>query len=187
MYVPAWDRWRLCCGSCGWRGAPTWDLPAGPCNECGANADAQREEAILDLAVRSARAPMTYFDVTVRHSVPGNADRLAAAAAATGAVAREAEGDKKRRYPEARCPHRMVPLAVETYGCWGRAAAKHLRDLAKDRAEALAEDAAEAASALVLRWACRVGAALVRANATRVRYAVGTARCGKSLACELAD
>ena len=78
-------------------GATAWELPAGPCSTCGAALSTAREEAVLDLEVRSATVPRLYFDVTVRHSVPGGAQLLAAAAGRDGAVNLEAEGEKRRR------------------------------------------------------------------------------------------
>ncbi len=187
MHVPGWDRWQWHCSSCGARGA-TWERPAGHlCGSCGHATQAQREEAILDLEVRTAAAPKTFFDVTVRHSVPGDAPRLAAAASTAGAVAKEAEGDKRRRYPDGRCPFRAVPLATETFGRHGRAALRHLRELARARAEALDEGGEHAASALLQRWACRLSCALQRANAERLRTSLGAERGGAELAAELAE
>ena len=52
---------------------------------------------MLDLEVCSARFPLAYFDVTLRHSVPGDHARLAVASDNDGSVAKEAEGDKRRR------------------------------------------------------------------------------------------
>ena len=126
--------------------------------------------------VRSAELPRAFYDVTVRHSVPGGADRLAAAAQHPGAVNREAEGDKARRYPDHRSPWRVVPLAAETCGRLGPAALRHLRSLARTQAARLPEDDGEAASALVLSWGYRLSVALQRANAELLRTSLGAPR-----------
>ena len=72
------------------------------------------EEAVLDIEIRSARVPRAFVDVTVHHSVPGDASRLVAAARGGGAVNREAEAEKKRRYPDDHAPWEVVPFAVES-------------------------------------------------------------------------
>ena len=117
--------------------------------------------------------PRLYVDVTVRHGVPGDAARLATAAGQDGAATREAEADKRARYPDGRTPYRVLPFALETFGRFGKAALLHLRGLAKQQAQRLDEDGADAASALTLRWGCRLSVALQRANATNVRRAIG--------------
>ena len=185
VHVPEWDRWKVRCDACG-TGSTAWDLPAGPCGTCGAALSTAREEAVLDLEVRSATVPRLFFDVTVRHSVPGGAQLLTAAAGRDGAVNHDAEGEKRRRYPEGRTPWRAVPLALETCGRHGAAALKHLRSLAKQRAERLDEGGDWASSELVLRWGCRLSVALQRSNARRLRSALGDERCGRDLAAELA-
>ena len=139
----------------------------------------EREEAFLDLEVRSAEVPRLYLDVTVRHAVPGNAPRLARAAALDGAVNSEAEADKRTRYPDGRAPWRVVPFALETYGRLGRTALLHLRKLARAQAQRLDEGADEAASALLLRWGCRLSVALHRANAEALRSALGKTQAGQ--------
>ena len=125
--------------------------------------------------MRSAEAPCTYFDVTVRHAIPGDTHRLNTAAARDGAVNREAEADKRHRYPDGQTPWRVVPLALETYGRHGPSALEHLRKLARTAAAQLGEegDAEAAASALVARWGARLSAALHRANAARLRSCLG--------------
>ncbi len=152
VHVPEWDRWKVRCDACG-TGSTAWDLPAGPCGTCGAVLSTAREEAVLDLEVRSATVPRLFFDVTVRHSAPSGAQLLTAAAGRDGAVNHDAEGEKRRRYPEGRTPWRAVPLALETCGRHGAAALKHLRSLAKRRAERLDEGGDWASSELVLRRA----------------------------------
>ena len=67
----------------------------------------------------------------------------------------------------------MVPFALETYGRLGRSALLLLRRLARAQAERLSEGAEDAAGALVLRWACRLGVALQRANAEALRRSLG--------------
>ena len=135
----------------------------------------------MDLEVTSAEVPKLYLDVTVRHSVPGDAHRLAGAAKRDGTVALEAERDKESRYPASRAPWRAVPLALETYGRHGPAAVLHLRRLAREHAARLGdEDGAEAATGLVSRWGAWLSVALQRSNAARVRAALGTARVGGS-------
>ena len=148
--------------------------PGGPCSFCGSALATEREEAVLDLEARSAEVPRLYLDVTVRHAVPGSGPRLARAAALDGAVNREAEADKRSRYPDGRAPWRVVPFALETHGRLGRTALLHLRKLARAQAQRLDEGADEATSSLLLRWGCRLSVALHRANAENLRTALGT-------------
>ena len=147
---------------------------------------------MLDLEVRSARAPRAFLDVTVHHGVPGAGPRLAAAAQHPGAVNREAESEKRRRYPDGRAPWRVVPFALETYGRLGSTALKHLRQLARARAQDLPEGGSDAVtSALLQRWGAQLSCALHRSNAERVRSALGEAELaklrGQDLASDLAS
>ncbi len=68
----------------------------------------------------------------------------------------------------------MVPFALETYGRLGRSALARLRRLARDRASNLEEGGGAAASALVARWGARFSTALHRANAAKIKHALGT-------------
>ena len=175
VHVPAWDRfhWKCTAEACARRGV-AFAPPGGPCPFCGSALTTEREEAVLDLEARSAEVPRLYLDVTVRHAVPGSGPRLARAAALDGAVNREAAADKRSRYPDGRAPWRVVPFALETYGRLGREALLHLRKLARAQAQRLDEGADAAASALTLRWGCRLSVALHRANAENLRTALGT-------------
>jgi hypothetical protein len=175
VYVQQWGRWRWHCSAkpvCQQRGV-AWSPPTGPCSECGAALSALREEAVLDLEVRSAAVPRSFADVTVRYAVPGDAARLQAAAGRDGAVAAEAEGDKWRRYPDGRTPWRAVPLSTETGGRHGRAALLHLRKLARKQAENLEEGGDEAVSGLIQKWGAWLSVALHRANAAALSSALG--------------
>ena len=96
--------------------------------------------------------------------MPGDETRLTAAANRDGAVAQQAEADKRARYPEGRWPWHAVPLAQEAGGRHGRSALQHLRKLARAQAARLDEGSEAAASALVLRWGCWLSVALHRAN-----------------------
>ena len=147
---------------------------------------AELEEAIVDVEFRSARIPRAFIDVTVRHSVPGDAARLAAAARGGGAVNREAEADKKRRYPDGRAPWDVIPFALETYGRLGSAALSHLRSLARTRAQEAGAESVEYASVL-LRWSARISAALHRSNARRIGSALGALGPARRRARELAE
>ena len=141
----------------------------------------------MDLEARSAEVPRLYLDVTVRRAVPGSGPRLARAAALDGAVNHEAEADKRSRCPDGRAPWRGVPFALESYGRLGRTALLHLRKLARAQAQRLDEGADTAASALTLRWGCRLSVALHRANAEGLRTALGVdAARWKDLAADLA-
>ena len=175
VHVPQWDRWRWrCSGAPACREHGTSPAPpTTPCAACGAALASEREEAILDLEVRTAEAPRTFLDVTVRYAVPGDRARLAAAAGRDGAVAKEAEDDKCRRYPERQCPWRCVPLATETGGRLGPEALKHLRKLARLQASKLDEGGDSAASSLVQKWAAWLSVALHRANAAVLWSALG--------------
>jgi len=191
VHVPQWDRWHYRCSAhpaCPHRGV-AWAPPSAPCGLCGAALEATREEAVLDLEVRSAEAPRTFYDVTVRYAVPGDAPRLQAASRCSGAVAREAEADKRSRYPASRSPWRAVPLATETGGRHGSAALKHLRSLARLQAARLPDGGAEAASSLTQRWGAWLSVALQRANAAVLAAALGAQdeKLAGELAVELAD
>ena len=114
--------------------------PTGPCGSCSGDLEIHREEAILNLEVRSAEVPREYFDVTVRYPMPTDHQRLTVAADHDGAVNKEAERENRARYPDGRTPYRATPLALETGGRHGRAALLHLRKLARARAVSLEED-----------------------------------------------
>ncbi len=187
VHVTQWDRFRWLCTGCAQRSL-AWAPPLGPCGTCGAALEVRREEAVLDLEVRSAAAPRTFYDVTVRYAVPGDAARLGAAANRDGAVAAEAEAEKLRRYPDAQAPWRCVPLATESGGRLGQRALKHLRQLARKQAENLEEGGQEAASGLVTRWGAWLSVALHRANARVLSAALGAqGGGGRDLACSLAS
>ena len=123
VHEPAWNRWRWSCSgaACEGRGV-AWQHPTGPCGLCGAALQANLEEAVLDLEVRSAEVPKLYMDVTVRHAVGNDEARVRRAARADGTTNAEAEGDKADRYPPDHCPYKAGPLAMETYGRHGRVA-----------------------------------------------------------------
>ena len=65
----------------------------------------------------------------------GGDAQLAAAARGPGAVNRTAELEKRLRYCDGRSPWLVVPFAVETFGRLGVTALKHLRGLARTRAQ----------------------------------------------------
>ena len=104
------------------------------------------------------------------------------AAGHDGATVREAEADKRTRYPDSRFPSRVLPFALEDFGRLGNAALLHLRALARQQAQGLDEGGAEAASSLQLRWACRLSVALQRANAENFRRSLGSAAQRKTKA-----
>ena len=112
VHVPQWNRWRTHCAGCNLRGV-TWVHADAPCSRCNGQVEVELEEAVLDLEVRSARVPRAFVDVTVLYSVPGDAARLTTAArGGGGAVNREGEAEKKRRYPDGRAPWEVVPFAL---------------------------------------------------------------------------
>ena len=84
-----------------------------------------------------------------------------------------------------------MPFALETYGRLGCTTLKHLRNLAKARAQDLPDGGhEEATAALLQRWAARLSVALHRSNAARLRSALGEDELaklrGEDLAAELA-
>ena len=155
VHVPGWDRWRWTC-PCGARGV-TLAEPTGPFGSCG-DLELHHEEAILNLEVRSAEVPREYFDVTVRCPVPTHRQRLTMAADHDGALNKEAEREKRARYPDGRTPYRH-----------GRAALLHLRKLARARAASLEEGGDAAVLALMQRWSARLSIALHQSNAALLR------------------
>ena len=76
---------------------------------------------------------------------------------------------------------------METYGWLSTAALKHLRSLARARAQELPEGGKEAASAFLQRWTARISAALQRSNARRLRSALGAVEPARLRARELAE
>ena len=92
--------------------------------------------------------------------MPGSQARLALASRISGSEAKEAEGDKRRRYPDGRPPFRVVPFAVATFGDLSQTALEHLRELARERAAHLEEGSDEVASALLQRWPGQLSTAL---------------------------
>ena len=64
------------------------------------------------MEARSAEVPRLYLDVNIRHALSGSGPRLARAAAHDGAVNREAEADKRFRFPDGRAPWRVVLFAL---------------------------------------------------------------------------
>ena len=76
---------------------------------------------------------------------------------------------------------------METYGRLDTAALKHLRSLARARAQELPEGGEEAASALLQRWTARISAALQRSNVRRLRSALGAVEPARLRARELAE
>ena len=164
-----------------------WQVLAAPCSLCGAQVPVVREEAILDLEVRSAEVPERFLDVTVRHPVGNDAARLGRAARADGATNAEAEGDKRDRYPSERSVHPVVPLALETYGRHGKASLRYLRKLARKQAETLDEGSGGAASVLIARWVRWVSVALHRAAARNLRASAGDEAARRARGQQLAE
>jgi len=204
VHEPAWDRfhWRCvrccprplrrctspACQACGL----AWEPPRAPCTLCGSALEVVREEAVLDLEVRSAEVPKRFLDVTVRHPAGTEAGALQRAAREAGATNARAEADKQDRYRADRCVHAMVPLAVETFGRHGHAALAYLRKLARKHAAQLDDGGSLAASALVERWGRWLSVALHRATARNLRAALGDDAAagrerGQALAAELAS
>ena len=166
VQVPGWDRFHFE-GACGHKG----------------------QRLVPSLEVQGIRSQVLYFDVTVHHSVP-TGDLLVRASDGDSAAQVTAEQTKYSRYPARRCPHRVVPLAVETFGRHGPRALKYQRKLARRRAEALDENGDEAVSCLVLRWGCQLSVALQRADVANLLRCVGAQdrrTAGLELASGLAD
>ena len=180
VHVPAWDRLKRLCraAACERVGLAVRGAGAEVCAACGAATAEETEEAILDLEVSSASCPRLFFDVTVRHSVPGNAERHRTASRQDGVVAAEAETDKRARYPEGVAPWRALPLAHETYGRLGPCAVRHLKLLAREEAARAGADDEDGWGArnLAARWGARLSVALHRANVAAVLGASGVQR-----------
>jgi len=165
VYVTAWDRWRWRClnGACEQHGVA--DAPRETCEHCSAALEVTREEAVLDIEVRSPIMPIQYIDVTVHHSLPGDDSRLGRAAQRGGEVAREAARQKHERYPRRRCQWALRPFAVETFGAFGKEAVDHVRKLARTAATSISADLGVVSSVLVQKWSARLSVALQMAGA----------------------
>ena len=125
------------------------------------------------MEIQGPEVPRLFFDVTVRHGVPGCTTRSQLAVTANSTVNSEAEADKKERYPGHRCPWRMVPFAVETYGRMGTSALRHLRKLARSQAAGFDGQERTVTASLLSRWGSRISVALHRANVRNVRRSLG--------------
>ena len=129
------------------------------------------------MEVQTAGQPRLFFDLTVRHGVPGTEEGLRAAAQTAGFVNNSAELDKKRRYPEGVTPWRALPVAVETFGRLGRAGLADLRELARAETAKVGGDAVWTTHAFLQRWCARLSVALHRANA-RALLTAGASESG---------
>ena len=120
--------------------------------------------------------------MTVRHSIPGNPERLRIASRHDGWVNSEAERQKLARYPEGVTPWRATPLALETFGRHGRLALEHLARLARGEAAKVGAGGDDEEGDgwfvrnLKSRWGARISVALHRANARSVFCALGLRR-----------
>ena len=155
QHVPRWDRWVR-------KRNGRWEV----------------QHAILDLRVEAPPAePATYLDTVVTH--PCSPSYCAGAAKENGYAARKAEEDKHARYPdEPGVPGRMVPLAVETYGRWGKEGLRFLRRAAGracTRTTALAVLGGEGPPAVLGAWLQRQSVALQKSNAAAFKAAAGAA------------
>ena len=127
----------------------------------------------MDVEVQSAECPRLFFDITVRHGVPGAPERLAAAARHDGSVNADAGAEKRTRYPDGVTPWKAVPVAFETFGRIGRAALVHLKRLARAEVAKISGDEVWGVHNLLQRWCSRLSVAVHRANARNVQCALG--------------
>ena len=119
--------------------------------------------ATLDLRLEGAPgAFVRYADVVATHPVSLVLDSTKANASHDGHQAASWERIKRGRYSQD-----VLPLAVETYGRWGLAAVRFLRELARGVASQdprLAHLGRWAAAALTCRWYTRLAVCLQTAN-----------------------
>ena len=100
--------------------------------------------------------------------------RLAAAARSAGAVNKEAEGDKRDRYPNDRVVWPARAFGMETFGRVGISALRLVRKLARAcSVSAELADAEALPSRLLLQWGCRLSVALQRANVRNLHRCLG--------------
>ena len=134
---------------------------------------------MLDLRLEAPPdAPVTYLDVKVTH--PCSATYVAGAARENGFAAQKAEEAKHTRYP-ANTPGvsgRLVPLAVETYGRWGKEGLRFLKKATgrtAARTTALAVLGEEGPPAVLGAWLQRQAVALQKSNVAALKAAAGAA------------
>ena len=137
------------------------------------------QRAVLDLRLEAPPdAPVTYLDVKVTH--PCSATYVAGAARENGFAAQKAEEAKHTRYP-ANTPGvsgRLVPLAVETYGRWGKEGLRFLKKATgrtAARTTALAVLGGEGPPAVLGAWLQRQAVALQKSNVAALKAAAGAA------------
>ena len=126
--------------------------------------------ARADIRVRAgAAAPTRYCDVVVTHPIHRHHDEWHGKGAGIAVAA--AERQKVRDYQPAAggSPVLLTPLAFETYGRWGRAAAAEVRRLARARAMGPAGASMVNPEAMyqasLLRWRREVAVTLQCGNA----------------------
>ena len=144
-----------------------------------ANGARVRQRAVLDLRLEAPPdAPVTYLDVVVTH--PCSATYVAGAAGESGFAAQKAEEAKHTRYPPNTpgVSGRLVPLAVETYGRWGKEGLKFLKKATARtaaRTTALAVLGGEGPPAVLGVWLQRQAVALQKSNVAAFKAAAGAA------------
>ena len=126
--------------------------------------------AVADLRVREGpAAPTRYCDVVVTHPIHRNHDQWRAISG--GAAAAAAERQKRADYQPAHGgrPVLLTPIAFESFGRWGPAAAAEARRLARKRAQLptaqRAVDPETIYRATLQRWRREVSVVLQQGNA----------------------
>ena len=127
--------------------------------------------------------PLNYLDVVVVH--PIDLDHGRWIGVVPGRAAKDAEMEKFRGYRPgpAGTPVLLTPLAFETYGRWGKHAAREIRRLARARAQlpdAMASvDSTAVYRGCLIHWLRELSVALQLGNAHVLAHAVGMcAPCG---------
>ena len=132
---------------------------------------------MLDLRVESGPglgAPVHYLDIVATHPVSATDATTRANARTDGRQAASWEQRKQQRYSLD-----VVPLAVESYGRWGRAALNYFRRLARVVAahdQAFAHHGRWATSALMARWLAVLSVGLQTGSANTLAEAFAAPR-----------
>ena len=136
----------------------------------------QAVQAVLDLVLHHPPDdPVIYADVVIGH--PAAQKHRRQAAIEDGGTAQIKEKEKHQRYPEEKLRRgRLVPLAVETYGRWGKEARKLFKTAAEragQRNGELRRLGDKATAAVSGKYAALLSCTLQKINAQMLTHSLG--------------